>query len=1498
MKKTILGLDLGTNSIGWSLINQNFAEKQGEILGLGSRIIPMTQDVLDNFGSGKPSTTSTADRTCYRSVRRLRERNLLRRERLHRVLNILDFMPKHYSNNIDFENRLGKFLPKTETKLVYNEDNQFIFKKSFEEMLEEFRSKHPELLSDGKKIPYDWTIYYLRKKSLSQKIEKEELAWIILNFNQKRGYYQLRGEEEEENPNKLVEFYSLKVTDVIADEARKGNDKIWYSIVLENGWVYRREIKYPLFDWKDKVRDFIVTTDLNEDGTIKTDKDGKEKRSFRAPSEDDWTLLKKKTEKEIDNSQKTVGEYIYNALLKNPSQKIKGKLVRTIERKFYKEELVKILKKQTGFHKELQDEKLLNTCIEELYPRNEERQKLLKTKDFVYLFVEDILFYQRPLKSQKHNIGKCSLESRKFKKNGVETTEFLKTISRSHTLFQEFRIWQWMQNLKIYEKLSDENVTDKFLSNEEDFANLFEFLWNRKEVDHKALLEYVVKRKYEDLKPKQVTAKAKEFRWNYVYDDVKDESKNYPVGETFSMIKSCLEKIENLPKNFLSQEILEKIWHIIYSVTDKIEYEKALRTFAKKNHLDEEQFVENFKKFPPFKSDYASLSLKAIKKLLPLMRMGKFWDASTIDEETKRRLNSIKERLESIDFDEKKLDEISDDDILKPVLKSFSKFKNRSLEKGLNTYQASYAVYNKHSEGSSTKWNSVKDLEKYLEDFKQHSLRNPIVEQLITETLRVVRDIWQEYGNGEKDFFKEIHIELGRDLKNNSDERKRITEFQTKNENTNLRIKLLLTELLNAGVENVRPFSPMQQEILKIYEENSIQNIADEDFDNENLKSENITFDEIIKISTMQQPTSSQLQRYKLWLEQKYKSPYTGQVIPLNKLFTSEYEIEHVIPQTKFFDDSFTNKIICESAVNKRKDKQLGLEFIKNCGGEIIELGLGKKVTILFEEQYKDFINTHYSKNKAKRNKLLLEEIPEKMIERQLNDTRHISKLVMNLLSNIVRSEDGKDDGVNSKNVLSLSGKITSELKHDWGLNDIWNELILPRFERLNTLTNSNDYTAFNEKHQKDLPTVPLHLEKGFQKKRIDHRHHALDALVIACSTRNHINYLNNQNALDSNYKKKFLTKEEYRERFQKAREDLRRDLCDKKVDVENLKNYQWIFKKPWQNFTKQAKDNLETTVVSFKQNQRVINKTVNYYEKYNDEGKKVMVKQTKGDNWAIRKPLHKETVSAKVDLPRIKVPKGKILTASRKSLDTSFNLKNIESITDTGIQKILRNYLKEKENPELAFLAEGIEELNENIAKYNDGVPHKHIYKVRVFETGSKFPLGETGNKKDKYVESAKGTNLFFAIYQDEKGKRNFETIAFNIVLERLKQGLKAVPETDEKGNRLLFSLSPQDLVFVPTEEEIANPNLVDFENLDKNQVNRVYKMVSTTQNKLECVPMSYSKSILENEMGSNNKNERIQNFYDGKTIFDEKQNPIQIKSVCWKLEANRLGKIIKVIK
>jgi CRISPR-associated endonuclease Csn1 len=478
-------------------------------------------------------------------------------------------------------------------------------------MLIDFAKTQPQLLENNKKIPCDWTIYYLRKKALSRKIEKEELAWILLNFNQKRGYYQLRGEEEEENPNKLTEYHALKIVEVSADEPQKGKADIWYNMHLENGWVYRRSSKTPLFDWKDKVKEFIVTTELNEDGTVKKDKEGAERRSFRAPSADDWALLKKKTEAEIDGSQKTVGTYIYDTLLQQPSQKIRGKLVRTIERKFYKNELIAILKKQMELQPDLFSEDLYNDCIRELYKNNEAHQLVLSKRDFVHLFVDDIIFYQRPLRSQKSSIGNCTLECKKYKdKEGNEITEYLKTISKSNPLYQEFRLWQWLFNLKIYKKEDDTDVTAQFLNSREDWENLFEFLMRKKEVNHKDILHYFFTLR--ELKGKALNSEIAKYRWNYVFDNSKEKeeekSKKYPCNETGYEIKRRLEKVKNISADFLTPAIEQNLWHIIYSVTDKTEFEKALKSFAEKHKLNVDSFVENFKKFPPFKSEYGSFS--------------------------------------------------------------------------------------------------------------------------------------------------------------------------------------------------------------------------------------------------------------------------------------------------------------------------------------------------------------------------------------------------------------------------------------------------------------------------------------------------------------------------------------------------------------------------------------------------------------------------------------------------------------------------------------------------------------------------------------------------------------------------------------------------------------------------------------------------------------------------------------------------------------------------
>lgn len=1470
--KRNLGLNLGLNSVGWGLVQINSDNDKGEILGMGSRIIPMSQDLLDKFKSGVPTESQASIRTEYRGIRRLRQRYLLRRERLHRILNIIDFLPKHYSKEIDFEKRYGKFKLNTEPKIAYD-NARFIFNDSFEEMLSEFKLHHSHILKntkgESKLVPYDWTLYYLRSKALSQKIDKRELAWILLNFNQKRGYYQLRGDEEEDNPNKLIEFYSLKIVDVILEESQKSNMDNWYSLKLENGWVYRRTSKTPLFDWKDKIRDFIVTTEINDDGSIKKDKAGNDKRSFRAPAETDWTLVKKKTENEIDKSGKTVGVYIYNKLLENPKQKIKGALVRTIERKFYRDELKQILEKQKEFHAELQNINLYCDCLNELYKNNDVHRTTLKKKDFVHLFLDDIIFYQRPTRIQNSIKSHCPLEYRIYKDaKGVECIQKLNTIAVSNPYYQEFRIWQWMNDLSIYKKVDDTNVTHTFIKSKEDYEKLFEFLNGRKEVNQKDLLKFILVQK--GFLGKTLLLEIGKYRWNYV------EENSYPCNETKAIIASRIGKVKNISFDFLTVEIEQQIWHIIYSVKDKIEYEKALKSFSKYNRIDTKSFVEAFIKFPPFKNEYGSFSEKAIKKMLPLMRIGKFWKYDSITADTKERIDQI----------------ISGE--IDKTIKNKLKEKSISLDKeshfqGLQIWLAQYLIWGKLSKTSITsKWHSVNDLTEFLKDFKQHSLRNPIVEQVIIETLRVVKDIWTEYGNGEKDFFSEIHIELAPELKNKVDDRKQLASQFNQNENTNLRIKAMLFEMKSINnIENVRPFSPMQHEILKIYEDgvlNSGIEIADD----------------ILKISKMSRISSLDLKKYIFWLKDKYRSPYTGQIILLEKLFTRDYEIEHIIPRSRYFDDTYNNKVICEAAVNTLKSNRTGFDFISNFAGSIVDCGLGNSVKIFQINEFEDFVKKNYATNKLKKTLLLSFKIPKKIIERQLSDTRYVSKYITGVLSNIVRKEDSLDEGDISKNIILGNGKITTILWRDWGVNEVWNELVLPRFERMNQVAKSTAYTVWNDNYQKYLPAVPMEVSRGFSKKRIDYRYYALEAIIIACVSREHIKLLTNQMA-NSDVKRLKLKRKLMQ--FEKV-EYYHYESVERVERVEReIAKY---FLKPWDTFTMDVKASLETVVVSFKKNLRVVNKATNYYQKYIErDGIRVKERvEQAGINWAIRKPMHKEFFFAKVNLPWVKVGKREVLTAIRKVVDTSFDEKKIKnSITDTAIQKILLAHLdKYKKDiddlgteiaPEIfAFSEEGIEEMNNNIVSLNGGIFHQPIYKVRVFERGKgKFPVGKTGNKRSKYVEAAKGTNLFFAVYEDNIGKRSFETIPLNVAIERQSQGLYPVPSKNEKGGELLFDLSPNDLVYVPEENGIST-EIFDFNKLKKEQVERIYKVVKSSG--VECY-------FIRQDIAS------LIKLYDSKTKIGEleSQNKLQITmtkerikiiDVCIKIKVSRLGVISKV--
>ena len=1516
-QKHILGLDLGTNSIGWAVVNASVSGETGEALEKivcdGSRIIPMDAAVLGDFDKGN-TTSQTADRTKSRSVRRLYERSNLRRERLLRVLAILGFLPKHYAQQID---RYGKFIADGEPKLPWYKDEKghfcFLFQDSFEEMLSDFYQNQPGLLSKGQKVPYDWTIYYLRKKALTQKIQKEELAWILLNFNQKRGYYQLREEEEQERPSKTRQYFDSQVVTDIIDTGQLYKGMKVLVVVLANGTkgkIFKKEIP----DWVGQKKDIIAKVDIDKDGKDKLDEDGELSCRFTIPTEQEWEnqweLIKTKTQNDLDRSGKTVGVYIYDTLLEMPNQKIRGKLVRTIERRYYKDELRQILEKQKEFHPEFQDRALYEACINELYSQNDAHRNLISGRDLIYLFMDDILFYQRPLKSKKSLIADCPYETYTGvdDKTGEVRQYSPKCIARSHPLFQEFRLWQFLSNLRIYQKEKvvngkmclDVDVTSDFLQNEADYTNLFDWLNSQKSIKQDAFFKCPLF----GLKKNEQS----NYRWNYV------EDKSYPCNETRSIILTRLEKA-GVTFDFLTREREEALWHILYSISDKEELKKALASFAEKQGLGE-SFVEQFQNTPPFPKDYGSYSAKAIKKLLPLMRMGKYWNESDIDERTRERISKIV----SGEYAE---------DIRTRVREKAIHLTDVSSFRGLPLWLACYVVYDRHSEAKDIrKWSAPSDIDEYLKRFKQHSLHNPIVEQVILETLRTVRDIWKQVGH-----IDEIHVELGREMKNPSDKRRKMTQQILENENTNLRIKALLTEFMNPEfeIENVRPYSPSQQDLLRIYEEgvlNSVETVDDEiaaiikKFNESDVK---------------KRPTTSEVLRYKCWLEQKYRSPYTGEMIPLGKLFTPAYEIEHVIPQSRYFDDSFSNKVICEAEVNKLKGNLLGYEFIKEKHGQIVQLSIGRTVKIQTVEAYEQFVKDNYSRNPVKMKKLLMDDIPEQFIARQLNDSRYISKLVKSLLSNIVREEDEQEEL--SKNVIVCTGSVTDRLKKDWGINDVWNKIILPRFLRLNELTGTTRFTSVNADN-KVIPAMPLELQKGFNKKRIDHRHHAMDAIVIACATRNIVNYLNNESASKG---------------AKISRYDLQRLLCDKQK-MDDKGNYRWLIKKPWDTFTQDVYVALQDIIVSFKQNLRVINKTTNHYQHY-ENGAKKMVPQTKGDSWAIRKSMHKETVYGEVNLRGIKtVPlkeamrnpkrivekdlknklkellaqnlseklikkyfednkdvwqdidlkKIKVYYYSKETKDRYFATRfgndlvsifkgcndldkvkdKIKKITDKGIQRILFRHLEANDNnAEQAFSPEGIEEMNKNILTLNNGKWHQPIYKVRVYEKADKFAVGQTGNKSSKFVEAAKGTNLFFAVYETEQEdkvtgkmvrKRTYATIPLNVVIDRQKRGLSSAPE-DENGNMPKFVLSPNDLVYVPTKEELQNERI--NEPLDKR---RIYKMVSCTGNQCFFIQSCAANSIWDKyEFSALNKMERA--------ITGE-----MIKEICIPIKVDRLGNIV----
>jgi CRISPR-associated endonuclease Csn1 len=225
--------------------------------------------------------------------------------------------------------------------------------------------------------------------------------------------------------------------------------------------------------------------------------------------------------------------------------------------------------------------------------------------------------------------------------------------------------------------------------------------------------------------------------------------------------------------------------------------------------------------------------------------------------------------------------------------------------------------------------------------------------------------------------------------------------------------------------------------------------------------------------------------RYKLYLElehQGYKTLYSNSYIPREKLFSKEFDIEHIIPQSRMFDDSFSNKVLETRSANLEKDNATAYDYVSSKYGEqglsdylqrIEELLKAEKIT-----------RTKYNKLKMKGC-----DIPDDFINRDLRDTQYISKKAKEILETIV------------KEVVSTTGSITDRLRDDWQLTDILQELNWGKYDAMGMTEIFENREGHSVKRIKDWT------------KRNDHRHHAMDALTIAFTKRSFIQYLNNLNA-------------------------------------------------------------------------------------------------------------------------------------------------------------------------------------------------------------------------------------------------------------------------------------------------------------------------------------------------------------------------------------------------
>ncbi len=281
------------------------------------------------------------------------------------------------------------------------------------------------------------------------------------------------------------------------------------------------------------------------------------------------------------------------------------------------------------------------------------------------------------------------------------------------------------------------------------------------------------------------------------------------------------------------------------------------------------------------------------------------------------------------------------------------------LERGLRYSDACKEVGYNHSVNACERQKLLNTPEIY-DDINQ--IGSPVVKRAISQTLKVVNAIIRQYGSPIA-----INIELAREFNKTKDERNKITR------------------------ENNERF-----------------------LDNEKKRDE-------LKNKFDIKPTKDNLVVYKLYEEQHGKCAYSGKVISIDRLFEPNYvQVDHIVPYSRCFDDSFNNKVLVLASENQNKGNKTPYEYIGN--------------TDRWQE-FVERVQVDYVGNFRKRTNLLRKTVDEReMKERNLNDTRYICRYVYNLFNDRLLFDDCVE---NKKRVHVINGHVTAKMRHLLGISKV-----------------------------------------------------------------------------------------------------------------------------------------------------------------------------------------------------------------------------------------------------------------------------------------------------------------------------------------------------------------------------------------------------------------------------------------------------------------------------